>query len=89
MKEKGIHEDCNQQIDRLFAERLYTGENSAPGIVPLDEKGRIRLDELELREDVQKEAAELMAEVNEENFHELSDVKGYIHDFYAINGFER
>ena len=88
MKEKGIHEDCNQQMDRLFAERLYTGSNCAPGIVPVDEKGRIRLDELELREDVQKQAAELMAKVNEENFHELTDVKGYIHDFYAINGFE-
>ena len=88
MKEKSIHEDCNQQMDRLFAERLYTGKNCAPGVVPVDEKGRIRLDELELREDVQKEAAELMAKVNEENFHELTDVKGYIHDFYAINGFE-
>ena len=88
MKEKGIHEDCNQQMDRLFAERLYTGKNSAPAKVPVDQKGRIRLDEFELREDVQKEAAELMAKINEDNFHELSDVKGYIHDFYAINGFE-
>ncbi len=88
MKEKGIHEDCNQQIDRLFAERLYTGENCGPGLVPVDENGRIRLDELELREDVQTEAADLMAKITEENFHELSDVKGYIHDFYAINGFD-
>ncbi|MCR4735447.1 MAG: trans-2-enoyl-CoA reductase family protein [Treponema sp.] len=88
MKEKGIHEDCNQQMDRLFAERLYTGKNSAPANVPLDSEGRIRLDEFELREDVQKEAAELMAKVTEENFHDLTDVKGYIHDFYAINGFD-
>lgn len=91
MKEKGIHEDCNQQMDRLFAERLYLGKNNAASIfteIPLDEKGRIRLDEFELREDVQEEATKIMAEINDDNFHELSDVKGYIHDFYAINGFD-
>ncbi len=83
MKEKGIHEGCIEQMDRLFAERLYCGGN-----IPLDSQGRIRLDEAELREDVQKEAARLMALANDENFHELCDVKGYIHDFYAVNGFD-
>ncbi len=88
MKEKGIHEGCIEQMDRLFAERLYTGADNAAGKVPVDENGRIRLDEEELREDVQKEAAILMAQANDDNFHDICDVKGYIHDFYAVNGFD-
>lgn len=88
MKEKGIHEGCIEQMDRLFAERLYTGADNAAGKVPVDENGRIRLDEEELREDVQKEAAILMAQANDDNFHDICDVKGYVHDFYAVNGFD-
>ncbi|HOY96747.1 MAG TPA: trans-2-enoyl-CoA reductase family protein, partial [Catalimonadaceae bacterium] len=37
MKEKGIHEGCIEQIERLFSQRLYNG-----GEVPTDDKGRIR-----------------------------------------------
>src|SRR5690606_13773775 len=48
MKEKGIHEGTIEQMQRLFAERLYVN-----GEVPLDEKGRIRVDDLEMRADVQ------------------------------------
>ena len=88
MKEKGIHEGCIEQMDRLFAEKLYTGADNAADKVPVDENGRIRLDEQELREDVQKEAAILMAQANDDNFHEICDVKGYVHDFYAVNGFD-
>ncbi len=88
MKEKGIHEGCIEQMDRLFAEKLYTGADNAAGKVPVDENGRIRLDEEELREDVQKEAAILMAQANDDNFHDICDVKGYVHDFYAVNGFD-
>lgn len=88
MKDKGIHEDCIMQMDRLFAEKLYTGPNGKICESPVDEDNRIRLDEYELREDVQTLAAKLMQDVDEDNFHELSDVKGYIHDFYAVNGFD-
>lgn len=88
MKKKGIHEGCIEQMDRLFAERLYTGADNAAGKVPVDENGRIRLDEEELRDDVQKEAAILMAQANDDNFHDICDVKGYVHDFYAVNGFD-
>lgn len=85
MKEKGIHEGCIEQMDRLFAERLYIPNQDD---VPVDSENRIRLDEFELRQDVQEEATRLMAEITEENFHELSDVAGYIKDFYAVNGWE-
>src|SRR5690606_2383122 len=40
MKAKGIHEGTIEQIQRLFAERLY-----AAGDVALDEQGRIRVDD--------------------------------------------
>jgi len=95
MKEKGIHEDCIMQMDRLFTEKMYTEEmrkkmkqEGQTFKIPVDSENRIRLDEYELREDVQSSVAELMEEIDEDNFHELSDVKGYIHDFYAVNGFD-
>lgn len=85
MKEKNIHEDCIMQMDRLFAEKLYGGQTFD---IPVDSQRRIRLDEFELREDVQTEVTEIMEKIEEDNFHELSDVKGYVHDFYAANGFD-
>ena len=85
MKEKNIHEDCIMQMDRLFAEKLYRGQNFA---IPVDSQRRIRLDEFELRNDVQAEVMEIVENIKENNFHELSDVEGYIHDFYAVNGFD-
>jgi enoyl-[acyl-carrier protein] reductase/trans-2-enoyl-CoA reductase (NAD+) len=59
MKEEGIHEGCIEQIQRLFSERLYTGN-----AIPLDEKGRIRIDDWEMREDVQAKVAELLERCN-------------------------
>ncbi|MDP1165887.1 bifunctional NADH-specific enoyl-ACP reductase/trans-2-enoyl-CoA reductase, partial [Klebsiella pneumoniae] len=50
MKEKGLHEECTEQIFRLFTDRLYTEE-----AVPTDEEGRIRLDDWEMREEIQEE----------------------------------
>ena len=51
MKQKGIHEDCIHQIQRVFKDRLYN--NRPLSEVPVDEKGRIRVDEHEMRQDVQ------------------------------------
>jgi len=83
MKAKGTHEGCIEQMDRLFAERLYTD-----GPVPVDEKRLIRIDELEMDPEVQKEVARLMPSVTEENLGKLGDLEGYRHDFLAINGFD-
>lgn len=82
MKEKGIHEGCTEQLYRLFAERLYA-EN-----LLLDEDGRIRLDDLEMREDVQNEVSKLWSMINTENIESLSDIKGYREDFFKLFGFE-
>lgn len=82
MKEKGIHEGCIEQIYRLFATRLYAGEKP-----PLDEGGRIRLDDWEMREDVQAAVDERWASINTENLRELTDFEGYTGEFLKLFGF--
>lgn len=82
MKEKGIHEGTIEQMQRLFAQRLYSGNP-----VPLDEKGRIRVDDLEMRTDVQTEVAKLWKETTTENLESISDIAGYRNDFFQLFGF--
>ncbi|MBQ0152919.1 MAG: trans-2-enoyl-CoA reductase family protein [Chryseobacterium sp.] len=83
MKAKGTHEGTIEQMQRLFAERLYT-EN---GEVLLDEKGRIRIDDLEMDADVQAEVAKYWDQVTTENLEEISDIEGYRKDFFNLFGF--
>nr|WP_315173306.1 enoyl-ACP reductase FabV [uncultured Flavobacterium sp.] len=83
MKEKGIHEGCIEQIQRLYSERLYTNDGIAT-----DEKGRIRIDDWEMREDVQEQVAKLWPDATTENLAEIGDLAGYRHDFYNLFGFE-
>lgn len=83
MKEKGIHEGTIEQMQRLFAERLYT----ADGQVAVDDKGRIRVDDWEMREDVQAEVAALWEKVTTENLEDISDIKGYRDEFFHLFGF--
>ncbi|WP_299134885.1 enoyl-ACP reductase FabV [uncultured Tenacibaculum sp.] len=82
MKEKGIHEGCIEQIQRLYSERLYGGD------IALDDKGRIRIDDWEMREDVQSEIAELWKTATSENLSEIGDLEGYSNDFFNLFGFK-
>lgn len=82
MKEKGIHEGTIEQMQRLFAERLYNQQE-----VAVDEKGRIRVDDLEMREDVQAEVSRLWDQIQTENLEEISDIKGYRDEFFHLFGF--
>lgn len=84
MKEKGTHEGTIEQMQRLFAERLYNEH----GNVPLDENGRIRIDDWEMAEDVQAEVAKNWDKVTTENLSEISDIEGYRRDFFNLFGFE-
>lgn len=84
MKEKGTHEGCIEQMERLFAERLYT----ADGKVPVDEDNLIRVDDWEMDCEVQAEVNRRLAMVTQENIREIGDVDGYLHDFMATNGFD-
>ena len=81
MKEKGIHEGCIEQIQRLFQDRLYAGHT------PTDDQGRIRIDDWEMRDDVQAEVAKLWERTTTENLPEIGDLKGYESDFYQLFGF--
>lgn len=84
MKEKGTHEGTIEQMQRLFAERLYTED----GNVPLDEQGRIRIDDLEMDPEVQAEVAKYWNTISTENLEEISDIAGYRKDFFNLFGFE-
>ena len=89
MKEKGIHEGCIEQIARLYTERLYTPEAiSDPSNVPVDNKNRIRIDDLEMQEDVQEETVKRMEAITAENVNELTDLAGFRHDFLEAHGFD-
>jgi enoyl-[acyl-carrier protein] reductase/trans-2-enoyl-CoA reductase (NAD+) len=83
MKEEGIHEGCIEQIQRLFQDRLYNGSD-----VPVDEKGRIRIDDWEMRDDVQEKVAKLWLEATTETLPGIGDLAGYKNDFLNLFGFE-
>lgn len=82
MKAKGIHEGCIEQIQRLYSERLFGGN------LDLDANGRIRIDDWEMREDVQAEVAELWKTASTENLSDIGDLVGYSDDFFNLFGFK-
>ena len=82
MKEKGLHEGCIEQMYRLFADRLLKDK------VPTDERGMIRLDDWEMRSDVQDAVAKAWEQINDDNLEQLADISGYWDDFYQMFGFQ-
>ncbi len=84
MKEKGTHEGCIEQINRLYDSFLYTED----GNIPVDEENRIRIDDWEMADDVQALVDELMPKITSENAESLVDLETYRHDFYAASGFD-
>ena len=81
MKEAGTHEDCIEQVQRLFADRLYGGD------LDLDEKGRIRIDDWEMRPEIQQAVASAWGKVTTENLGELGDFDAYQENFLRLFGF--
>jgi enoyl-[acyl-carrier protein] reductase/trans-2-enoyl-CoA reductase (NAD+) len=84
MKDMGLHEGCIEQIVRLYRDRLYT----ADGSVPVDGENRIRLDDWEMRDDVQNAVAQRMKIVTPENVFTETDIAGFKHDFLEAHGFD-
>jgi enoyl-[acyl-carrier protein] reductase / trans-2-enoyl-CoA reductase (NAD+) len=82
MKAEGSHEGCIEQIERLYSKRLYTN-----GQVPVDEQGRIRIDDWELEKSIQDRIAKLWTNATTENLDEISDIEGYRKDFHSLFGF--
>lgn len=83
MKEQDLHEGCIEQAYRLLADRIYSSGGTA-----LDEAGRIRIDDWEMKPEVQNEVAKLWTRINTGNVHELSDLTGYRREFFQLFGFE-
>ena len=82
MKEKGVHEDCIMQIERLFSTQLYNDN-----CLEFDDNGLVRIDDLELRPDIQKAVEAVWPEVSTENLNELTDFDGYKSEFMKLFGF--
>jgi enoyl-[acyl-carrier protein] reductase/trans-2-enoyl-CoA reductase (NAD+) len=79
MKAEGTHEDCIEQMDRLFRERHLDPQP--------DEVGRIRIDDWEMAGPVQEAVARAWKEVTTENLAELGDFEGYQTSFLRLFGF--
>lgn len=82
MKEKNVDEDTVMQIDRLYREFLFTA-----GDVPVDADGFIRLDDHELRPDIQEIVDANWKKLDQENLPDLADLDGYQKDFLQLFGF--
>jgi enoyl-[acyl-carrier protein] reductase/trans-2-enoyl-CoA reductase (NAD+) len=81
MKDQGTHEDCIEQMDRLFRDRMYSGTPQP------DEAGRIRVDDWEMASAVQELVGQRWTEVNSDNLAELGDFEGYKSSFLRLFGF--
>ncbi|UTF61191.1 enoyl-ACP reductase FabV [Gilvimarinus sp. DA14] len=81
MKEKGTHEGCIEQLQRLFTECLYTDSPR------LDNANRFRVDDKELDPATQAEVEAIWPEVTEENLMQITDYKTYNSDFLKLFGF--
>ena len=82
LRERGTDEGCIEQIDRLFRERLCTGED-----IPVDEAGRIRVDDYEMADAVQEAVRERWEQVTEQGYRKILDVEGYQREFLRLFGF--
>ncbi len=82
MKSAGTHEGCIEQMQRLFATHLY-----APAGPTFDAEGRIRLDDLEMRPEIQDAVKDLWPRLTTENLATLTDSAGYRADFLKLFGF--
>jgi len=83
MKEKGLHEGCIEQLYRLYADQMYNGN-----ALDFDEAGRVRVDDWEMKPEVQEAVAELWPQVTNDNFFSIADYDGYKKDFLNLFGFE-
>lgn len=81
MKQKGLHEGCIQQMYRLFNQKLFI-ENRVT-----DEFGQLRLDDLEMRPEIQSEVSKIWETISNENIDSVADIEGYWNDFYELFGF--
>lgn len=81
MKAHGVHEGCIEQMYRLMNQKLYCGDPV------VDSENRIRLDDLEMQDEIQSEVNGLWSTITSENLDTHADLEGYYEDFYRLFGF--
>ena len=81
MKAHNVHEGCIEQMCRMFNEKLFCGETKT------DDTGRIRMDDLEMQDEIQTEVNKLWSEISSDNLDTHADLEGYHQDFYRLFGF--
>lgn len=81
MKAHGVHEGCIEQMYRLMNQKLYCGEPV------VDRENRIRLDDLEMQDEIQSEVNGLWSTITTDNLDTHADLEGYYEDFYKLFGF--
>lgn len=84
MREEGVHEGCMQQILRMFNQRLFKADGTVPEV---DGENRLRLDDWELREDIQQHCRDLWPNVTNENLFDVADYQQYKDEFLKLFGF--
>ena len=82
MKEKGLHEGCIEQMYRMLASKVY-----GPDGTLRDETGLVRLDDWEMRDDVQAEVSAKWDSVTTGNLESITDIAGFRSDFMQLHGF--
>ena len=82
MKARNLHEGCIEQMQRLFATQMYNGSALA-----FDEAARVRIDDWEMKPEVQAEVAKLWPQVTTESLPALTDIVGYRAEFLKLFGF--
>ncbi len=81
MKESNVHEGCMEQIDRLFRTGLYSTT------VAYDDHNRYRMDDWELRVDIQARCKDIWEQVTDDNVFEITDYAYYKAEFLKLFGF--
>ncbi|KEY91163.1 putative reductase [Candidatus Photodesmus blepharus] len=85
MREEGVHEGCVEHIYRMFSQ-LYS-KNTDNSLLKTDLKNRLRLDDWELRENIQEHCRKVWSNIASENFKELTDYLKYKEEFLNLFGF--
>ncbi len=81
MKEKKLDEGCIEQMYRMVHDRLCADP------VPTDENRLIRLDDYEMKPEVQQAVSALWNQVSKDTIKDICDIDEFWQEFYEIFGF--
>lgn len=82
MKAAGTHEGCIEQLYRLFSTQMYNGHTPK-----FDEAGRVRIDDWEMRPEIQNAVRAIWPTITTENLAKETDIAGYRSEFMKLFGF--